>query len=221
MLLDAGCVPPGAGRRGTAQVETVAVDAPATRTTVTGVRAPQADEQTIRPDAKLLFVAGAGWTKKQADGAVHVAEAERADSRLPARAKASLGGSKSLVDQGGEGEAVLPFMTHMNQIGQTGSTPRHRQGPLHLLPRRGAARGGLALHRRAPRHQSRRQLRLGARQGRRALCRRRVRGDAELRTMFWPTRFTYSAMIGSSTILAWRSTSVANCLPSAISFSSE
>jgi electron transfer flavoprotein alpha subunit len=35
---------------------------------VTGVQAPKADEQTIRPDAKLLFVAGAGWTKKQADG---------------------------------------------------------------------------------------------------------------------------------------------------------
>ena len=26
------------------------------------------DAQTIRPDAKLLFVAGAGWTKKQTDG---------------------------------------------------------------------------------------------------------------------------------------------------------
>ena len=39
--------------------------------------APQADEQTIRPDAKLLFVAGAGWTKKQADGAVHADEAEK------------------------------------------------------------------------------------------------------------------------------------------------
>ena len=43
---------------------------PPTRTTVTGMQAPKADEQTIRPEAKLLFVAGAGWTKKQADGAV-------------------------------------------------------------------------------------------------------------------------------------------------------
>lgn len=28
----------------------------------------------------------------------------------------------------GEGEAVLGFMTHLNQIGQTGSTPRHAKG---------------------------------------------------------------------------------------------
>ena len=41
---------------------------------------------------------------------------------------ASLGSSKSLVDQGGEGQPVLPFLTHMNQIGQTGSTPRHAKG---------------------------------------------------------------------------------------------
>ena len=42
--------------------------------------------------------------------------------------QASLGGSKSLVDLSGEGEAVLRFMTHMNQIGQTGATPRHAKG---------------------------------------------------------------------------------------------
>ena len=41
---------------------------------------------------------------------------------------ASLGSSKSLVDQGGEGQPVLPFLTHMNQIGQTGATPRHAKG---------------------------------------------------------------------------------------------
>jgi len=28
----------------------------------------------------------------------------------------------------GEGEAVLPFMTHLNQVGQPGSTPRHQKG---------------------------------------------------------------------------------------------
>ena len=44
---------------------------------------------------------------------------------------------------------------------------------------------------------------------------------SELRTRFWPTRFTYSAMTGSSMILAWRSTSCASSLPSAISFSIE
>ncbi len=42
--------------------------------------------------------------------------------------QASLGGSKSLVDLSGEGQAVLPFMTHLNQIGQTGASPRHRKG---------------------------------------------------------------------------------------------
>lgn len=41
---------------------------------------------------------------------------------------ASLGGSKSLVDQTGESQAVLGLMTHLNQVGQTGSTPRHPKG---------------------------------------------------------------------------------------------
>jgi electron transfer flavoprotein alpha subunit len=127
-LLDAGCFPAWSGEAGQATVEAVAVEAPATRTTVTGFEAPQSDEQTIRPDAKLLFVAGAGWTKKQADGATHVAEAASLILGLLHAAKASLGSSKSLVDLSGEGEAVLPFMTHMNQIGQTGATPRHPKG---------------------------------------------------------------------------------------------
>jgi electron transfer flavoprotein alpha subunit len=128
VLLDAGCFEPWSGAPGSAAVETVAVDLPATGTTVTGVRAPQADEQTIRPDAKLLFVAGAGWTKKQSDGAVHAADAEKLILGFVRAAKASLGGSKSLVDLSGEGEAVLRCMTHLNQIGQTGSTPRHPKG---------------------------------------------------------------------------------------------
>jgi hypothetical protein len=29
---------------------------------------------------------------------------------------------------GGEGQAVLSFLSHLNQIGQTGSTPRHPKG---------------------------------------------------------------------------------------------
>jgi electron transfer flavoprotein alpha subunit len=128
VLLDAGCFPAWSGETGSAAVEAVPVEAPPARTTVTGVQAPKADEQTIRPDAKLLFVAGAGWTKKQADGATHVAEAESLILGFLRTAKASLGGSKSLVDLSGEGEAVLRFMTHMNQIGQTGSTPRHPKG---------------------------------------------------------------------------------------------
>jgi electron transfer flavoprotein alpha subunit len=109
-------------------VESVAIEAPATRTTVLGTRSPQVGEQTIRPDAKLLFVAGAGWTKKQADGAVHSAAAEKLILGFLRATQASLGGSKSLVDLSGEGEAVLRFMTHMNQIGQTGATPRHPKG---------------------------------------------------------------------------------------------
>jgi electron transfer flavoprotein alpha subunit len=129
VLLDVGCVVPWEGApAASAQVETIAVAAPKSRTTVTGVQAPKADEQTIRPDAKLLFVAGAGWTKKQPDGAVHIEEAQQLILGALRGAQASLGGSKSLVDSTGEGEAVLPFMTHLNQVGQTGSTPRHQKG---------------------------------------------------------------------------------------------
>jgi electron transfer flavoprotein alpha subunit len=128
MLVDPGCVAPWTGTAGSAAVEAVACAAPATRTTVTGYRAPQADAQTIRPDAKLLFVAGAGWTKKQADGAVHAADAEKLILGFLRKAQASLGSSKSLVDQSGEGEAVLTCLSHMNQVGQTGSTPRHAKG---------------------------------------------------------------------------------------------
>ena len=113
---------------GAAQVEAVAVEVPAQRTTVSGFRAPQQDQQTIRPDAKMLFVAGAGWTKKQPDGQTHAAEAGELILGFLHATGASLGSSKSLVDQGGEGEPVLPFLTHMNQIGQTGSTPRHAKG---------------------------------------------------------------------------------------------
>jgi len=129
ILLDPGCCAPWSGTAAAAvQVENVAVEAPQPRTSVSGVIAPKADEQTIRPDAKLLFVAGAGWTKKQTDGAVHVDEAQHLILGFLRAAHASLGGSKSLVDLSGEGQAVLPFMTHLNQVGQTGSTPRHPKG---------------------------------------------------------------------------------------------
>jgi electron transfer flavoprotein alpha subunit len=127
VLLDPGCIAPWTGPAGSATVEPVAIETPQTRTTVVGAQATQAGEQTIRPDARLLFVAGAGWTKKQPDGAPHAAEAEQLILDFLRASKASLGGSKSLVDLG-EGEAVLRFMTHLNQIGQTGSTPRHPKG---------------------------------------------------------------------------------------------
>ena len=89
------------------------------------MNAPKQDADD-RPDAKLLFVAGAGWTKKQPDGQVHVAEAGELILKF-LRAGASLGSTKSLVDQGGEGNSVLPFLTHLNQIGrpaQRRATPR-------------------------------------------------------------------------------------------------
>src|SRR5208337_373074 len=128
LLLEAGTREPYAASADAAQVETVAVTLPTLRTTVTGVRAPMQGEQTIRPEAKILFVAGAGWTKKQADGQVHPAEAETLILDFLHCADASLGSSKSLVDQSGENQAVLKFMTHLNQIGQTGATPRHPKG---------------------------------------------------------------------------------------------
>jgi electron transfer flavoprotein alpha subunit len=130
IALESGCAPAWQGDAGTANVENVAVTLPeaAKRTTVMGVHAPAADQQTIRPDAKLLFVAGAGWTKKQPDGQTHVPEAADLILGFLNATKASLGSSKSLVDLSGEGQAVLPFMSHLNQIGQTGSTPRHPKG---------------------------------------------------------------------------------------------
>ncbi len=128
VLLDAGCCEPWSGAPSQAAVELVAVEPPATRTTVTGIKSPTTGQQTIRPDARLLFVAGAGWTKKQADGAVHGPEAEALILDFLRASQASLGSSKSLVDMSGEGDAVLGFMSHLNQIGQTGATPRHAKG---------------------------------------------------------------------------------------------
>ncbi len=130
MALESGCHQPWKPCRGTVSVEALPVSLPdgARRTTVKGLKAPAGDQQTIRPDAALLFVAGAGWTKKQSDGQTHVPEAEKLILGFLNQTKASLGSSKSLVDLSGEGQAVLPFMSHLNQVGQTGSTPRHPKG---------------------------------------------------------------------------------------------
>jgi electron transfer flavoprotein alpha subunit len=130
LLMDSGCHPAWSGAPGTADVQTinVSVSQDAKRTTFAGVRMPNTNAQTIRPDAKLLFVAGAGWCKKQADGQTHLKKAETAILNFLENSGASLGGSKSLVDQTGESHAVLSFMTHLNQVGQTGSTPRHPKG---------------------------------------------------------------------------------------------
>lgn len=130
LAFDPGCHEPWSGPPASAAIKEVAVSLPpsAKRTEFAGIRVPLSSAQTIRPDAKLLFVAGAGWCKKQADGKTHVAEAESAILEFLKNSGASLGGSKSLVDQTGENQAVLGFMTHLNQIGQTGSTPRHPKG---------------------------------------------------------------------------------------------
>jgi electron transfer flavoprotein alpha subunit len=128
LLLDAGTCAPYAREPATAAIQQIAVEPPAARTTVTGFSTPAQDAQTIRPDAKVLLVAGAGWTKKQPDGQVHASQAAQLILDFLRASGASLGSSKSLVDQGGDSQPVLPFLTHMNQIGQTGATPRHAKG---------------------------------------------------------------------------------------------
>jgi len=128
MIIDGGTFEAWSGASGSAVVESVAVDLPALRTRVVGEQAATGGAATIRPDAGLLFVAGAGWTKKQSDGQAHIQEAEALILDFLRKSGASLGSSKSLVDQSGEGQEVLSFMTHLNQVGQTGSTPRHPRG---------------------------------------------------------------------------------------------
>ena len=128
LAIEPGTHEPWTGATAAAPLEAVPVAVPEIRTRVTGVRSPSTGEQTIRPDAPLLLVAGAGWTKKQPDGQAHVPEAEALILGFLRATPSSLGGSKSLVDLSGEGQAVLPFMTHLNQIGQTGASPRHRKG---------------------------------------------------------------------------------------------
>ncbi len=130
LLLDPGSRPAWKGEPGsiTPQLIDVPLSDSLRRTKVQGVVTPPADQQTIRPDADLLFVAGAGWTKKQKDGQTHVPEAETIILDFLRSSKASLGGSKSLVDLSGENQSTLRFMTHLNQVGQTGSSPRHPKG---------------------------------------------------------------------------------------------
>ncbi|MEN8687159.1 MAG: electron transfer flavoprotein subunit alpha, partial [Desulfuromonadales bacterium] len=68
LVIDPGVFDPWQGPAGSANVQAIEVSlgADRKRTEVVGVQTPDSDAQTIRPDAKLLFVAGAGWTKKQA-----------------------------------------------------------------------------------------------------------------------------------------------------------
>lgn len=130
MVIESSVFEPCSLESGKIEIERIPVEVPAQllRTKVVRVEAPAVAAQTLKPDAELLFVAGAGWTKKQSDGQIHAKEAEDLISSFLKNSKASLGSSKSLVDQKGEGQAVLSFMTHLNQVGQTGSTPRHPKG---------------------------------------------------------------------------------------------
>ena len=132
LLLDPGvhAAWQGQGASGpvTPELITVPVTESMKRTSVRGMITPPADQQTIRPDAKLLFVAGAGWTKKQKDGQTHVPEAEALIVDFLHKSKASLGSSKSLVELTGKNQSALRFMSHLNQVGQTGATPRHPKG---------------------------------------------------------------------------------------------
>ena len=125
-----GSVSPWDGQSVSASAEVVELEKPEIkkRTRVEGFQEPTSGEQTIRPDAELLLVAGAGWTKKQADGEIKVKSAEGLILEFLDRMQASLGGSKSMVDLSSEGQEILSFMTHLNQIGQTGSSPRHSKG---------------------------------------------------------------------------------------------
>jgi electron transfer flavoprotein alpha subunit len=128
--LDPGGAGPWTGEPSAVPIEEIAVPPPpgGYRTRVVGEESASSGAQTIRPDAELLFVAGAGWMKKQADGATHVGEAGDLIRNFLEIARASLGSSKSLVDQSAEGADVIPFMSHLHQVGQTGATPRHRKG---------------------------------------------------------------------------------------------
>jgi electron transfer flavoprotein alpha subunit len=130
MTIEQGVFEAWPGDGGPVTIKEVTVDPPdgGWRTEVVGQETPSGEANTIRPDAEVLLVAGAGWTKKQSDGNTHVREAEDLIRNFLEVSRASLGSSKSLVDQSTEGEDVISFMTHLNQVGQTGATPRHRKG---------------------------------------------------------------------------------------------
>ncbi len=149
LLLDAGTHAVFTGEVAPVQVEEIAVELPALRTTVLGNRRPEQPEiltgtsseastqtyGTIRPDAKLLFVAGAGWTKKQPDGKIHAVEAGELILQFLHASGASLGSSKSLVDQGSEGRP-RPHFSHAPQSGGSNwFDPKTCEGASHLLPR--------------------------------------------------------------------------------------
>ncbi len=130
LVLDGGLENAFPAQEGKAAVEVITVEATEKeqRTEFRAISAPQTNTQTIKPEAEILLVAGAGWTKKQKDGQFHVKEAENLILKFLEASNASLGSSKSLVDQKSEGQEIITCMSHLNQVGQTGATPRHQKG---------------------------------------------------------------------------------------------
>jgi hypothetical protein len=160
------------------EVERISTAVPPTHSRTIGLHEAAAGEQTIRPDAALLFVVGAGWTRKQKDGQPHVEDAEQLILDFLHASRASLGSTKSLTDIAGQGQAVLHCLSHLNQVGQTGSTPRHPKGLSTCCHGEEPHVVGWRFISRSARHQSRSELRLGARKSRRALRCGCFRGDA-------------------------------------------
>jgi len=130
LLVEPGAFKPAKMSTGSVGFEKIVIPIPEglDRTVVLEVKGAISGVQTVRPDADLLFVAGAGWTKKQSDGQIHLNEAEELIKEFLELTGASLGSTKSLVDLSAEGAATLSFLTPLNQVGQTGSTPRHPRG---------------------------------------------------------------------------------------------
>jgi electron transfer flavoprotein alpha subunit len=128
LLIEPGLAPAYAGASTPVEVERISTAVPPTHSRTVGLHEAAAGEQMIRPGAALLFVVGAGWTRKQKDGQPHVEDAEQLILDFLHASRASLGSTKSLTDIAGQGQAVLHCLSHLNQVGQTGSTPRHPKG---------------------------------------------------------------------------------------------
>lgn len=126
ILIDSGAAPAWAGAPADVATEAVAVEAGAVRTEVVGVESPAKDKQTIRPGAKVLFVAGAGWTKKQKDGQPHIDEAGQLILDFVTKSNSSLGSSKSLVDLSGK---ARPFSPSSRTCTRSAKPDRHRGTP--------------------------------------------------------------------------------------------
>ena len=166
-------------RSGRATVETVTVSLPpcAPPSSVSARRSRRSRPSAPMPNC-CSSPAPAGPRNRPT--ARRIPRSRRTDPRFPAP-EPGLAGQQQIAGGFGRrrpGGAAVPDAPEPDRPDRRHAAPSERSG--HLLPRRGAARGRLALHQRAPRRQSRSQLRLGARQGRRALRGRRLRGDAKV-----------------------------------------